>query len=47
MAIKTVDPDEVGADELLGSAIERREAPSLLTGEAEYTDDIQIGRAHV
>jgi len=41
MAIKTVDPDEVEADELLGSAIERREAPSLLTGEAEYTDDIQ------
>lgn len=39
--VRTVDPDDVDAAEILGSAIERREDPALLTGEAEYTDDIQ------
>jgi carbon-monoxide dehydrogenase large subunit len=34
--------------ELLGSPIERREDPALLTGDAEYTDDIQYPRmAHM
>ncbi|MFB6360370.1 MAG: xanthine dehydrogenase family protein molybdopterin-binding subunit [Halobacteriales archaeon] len=41
MAIKTIDPDDVEAEELLGSAIERREDPALVSGDAEYTDDIQ------
>ena len=41
MAIKSVDPDEVAAEEILGSAIVRREDPALVTGDAEYTDDIQ------
>ena len=42
MSIESLDPDEVDAAEILGSAIERREDPALVTGEAEYTDDIQI-----
>jgi len=40
MSIDSIDPDEVDAADLLGSAIERREDPSLITGDAEYTDDI-------
>jgi len=39
--VQSIDPDEVDPAEILGSAIERREDPALLTGEAEYTDDIQ------
>jgi carbon-monoxide dehydrogenase large subunit len=42
VSIESLDPDEVDAAEILGSAIERREDPALVTGEAEYTDDIQI-----
>ncbi|MEY7851190.1 xanthine dehydrogenase family protein molybdopterin-binding subunit [Natrarchaeobius sp. A-rgal3] len=41
MSVDSVDPDEVDAADILGSAIERREDPALLTGDAEYTDDIQ------
>lgn len=41
MAVESVDPDEVDVDEILGSAIERREDPALITGEAVYTDDVQ------
>lgn len=41
MAVQSVDPDDVEAAEILGSAIERREDPALVTGEATYTDDIQ------
>ncbi|PSQ03056.1 carbon monoxide dehydrogenase [Halobacteriales archaeon QS_4_69_31] len=40
--IETVEADDVDAADILGSAIERQEDPSLLTGEAEYTDDIQL-----
>ena len=40
--VETVDADDVDAADILGSAIERREDPSLLTGDAEYTDDIQL-----
>jgi carbon-monoxide dehydrogenase large subunit len=48
MAIESLDPAEVDLDELLGSAIRRREDPKLLTGDAEYTDDIQYPRmAHM
>ena len=42
MSIESLDPDEVDAADILGSAIERREDPSLVTGDAEYTDDIQL-----
>ncbi|MCY4729713.1 xanthine dehydrogenase family protein molybdopterin-binding subunit [Natronomonas gomsonensis] len=42
MSIESIDPDEVSAADILGSAIERREDPALLTGNAEYTDDIQL-----
>ena len=41
MSVKSVDPEEVDAAEILGSAIERREDPRLVTGEGIYTDDIQ------
>ncbi len=48
MAVKSVPAEEVDVAELLGSAIERREDPALLSGDAEYTDDIQRQRmAHV
>ena len=42
MSIESLDPDEVTAADILGSAIERREDPALITGDAEYTDDIQL-----
>ncbi|WP_128906349.1 xanthine dehydrogenase family protein molybdopterin-binding subunit [Halorubrum amylolyticum] len=42
MSVESVDPDDVDAADILGSAIERREDPALLTGDAEYTDDIQL-----
>jgi len=41
MSIETIESGAVDAEEILGSAIERREDPSLITGRAEYTDDIQ------
>ncbi|MFB6171092.1 MAG: xanthine dehydrogenase family protein molybdopterin-binding subunit [Haloarculaceae archaeon] len=48
MSVDSLDPDEVDAADILGSAIERREDPSLITGDAEYTDDIQLqGMAHM
>ena len=39
--VRTVDASEVDQSEVFGSAIKRREDPSLITGEAQYTDDIQ------
>ncbi len=42
MSIESVDPDDVSAADILGSAVERREDPALITGDAEYTDDIQL-----
>lgn len=42
MSIESVEPGAVEAADILGSAIERREDPALLTGDAEYTDDIQL-----
>jgi carbon-monoxide dehydrogenase large subunit len=44
MGIRSVDPDEVDPADILGSALERREDPHLVTGDAEYTDDIQYPR---
>jgi carbon-monoxide dehydrogenase large subunit len=42
MSIDSLDPDDVNAADILGSAIERREDPALITGTAEYTDDIRF-----
>ena len=39
--VRTIDANDVDASEILGSAVERREDPALLTGDAKYTDDIQ------
>jgi carbon-monoxide dehydrogenase large subunit len=39
--VRTVEAEDLDSDEVFGSAIERREDPTLLTGEARYTDDIQ------
>ncbi|WP_049996105.1 xanthine dehydrogenase family protein molybdopterin-binding subunit [Halococcus sediminicola] len=41
MGIETITSDELDVESVLGSAVERREDPALITGEAEYTDDIQ------
>lgn len=42
------DADEFRPSELVGSAVQRREDPHLLTGDAEYTDDIQYpGETHL
>ncbi|MFC7189674.1 xanthine dehydrogenase family protein molybdopterin-binding subunit [Halocatena marina] len=40
MSLETIDPDEARPSDLVGSSIQRREDPRLITGEAEYTDDI-------
>jgi carbon-monoxide dehydrogenase large subunit len=40
--VRTVEADDVEPEEILGSSVERREDPSLVTGDAEYTDDIQL-----
>ena len=46
--VETVAAEDIDAADILGSAVERREDPSLLTGDAEYTDDIQLPEmAHV
>jgi carbon-monoxide dehydrogenase large subunit len=48
VGVQSLDPDEVDAADILGSAIERREDPALLTGDAEYTDDIDLpGMVHM
>ena len=39
--IETTDADEARTGELVGTSVQRREDPSLITGEARYTDDIQ------
>ncbi|MGM0592296.1 MAG: xanthine dehydrogenase family protein molybdopterin-binding subunit [Halobacteriota archaeon] len=48
MKIDTISPDDARPSELVGSSIQRREDPHLLTGDTEYTDDIQYPReAHL
>jgi carbon-monoxide dehydrogenase large subunit len=48
VSVDSLDPDEVDAADVLGSAIQRREDPALLTGEAEFTDDVDADRmAHL
>jgi len=44
VSVESLDPAEIDPAEILGSAIERREDPRLVTGDAEYTDDIQYPR---
>jgi carbon-monoxide dehydrogenase large subunit len=39
--IETTDADEARTGDLIGTSVQRREDPRLLTGEARYTDDIQ------
>lgn len=41
MTIDTITAEEIDVESVLGSAVERREDPTLLTGEATYTDDVQ------
>ncbi len=41
----TVDPGDVAPSDLVGSSVQRREDPRLITGEAEYTDDIRYPNA--
>lgn len=41
MAYRTRPPDDVTPGELVGAPIQRREDAALMTGAAEYTDDIQ------
>jgi len=38
---ETIEADAAAPSELVGSAVQRREDPHLITGDAEYTDDIQ------
>jgi carbon-monoxide dehydrogenase large subunit len=46
--VRTVGGDDVDPGDLFGSAVERREDPELLTGEAQFTDDIDRDRmAHL
>ena len=40
MPIDPIEPSDARPSELVGSAIQRREDPHLITGDAEYTDDI-------
>jgi len=48
MAVETIDPSGIDSSNVLGSAVQRREDPELLTGDAEYTDDIQrAGMVHL
>ncbi len=41
MGITSRSPEDVPLSELLGAPLRRRRDPDLITGEAEYTDDIQ------
>ena len=44
MPIETVEADESRPGQMVGTAVQRREDPHLLTGDARYTDDIQYAR---
>jgi carbon-monoxide dehydrogenase large subunit len=48
MSFQTIEPSDAHPSEMVGSAIQRREDPHLITGDAEYTDDIQYpGEVHL
>ncbi|MDZ7702426.1 MAG: molybdopterin cofactor-binding domain-containing protein [Halobacteriales archaeon] len=46
MPTETVRGDEPTPNEMVGSSVQRREDPHLLTGESEYTDDVQSRDLH-
>ena len=39
--LRTIGPAEIQPGEMVGSAVQRREDPALITGDAEYVDDIE------
>lgn len=41
MSFETIEADDARPSDLVGAAVQRREDPHLITGDAEYTDDIQ------
>ena len=41
MTFDTIEAGDARPSDLVGSAVQRREDPHLITGDAEYTDDIQ------
>ncbi len=45
MTFDTIRPGDATPSELVGASIQRREDPHLITGDAEYTDDIQAADA--
>jgi carbon-monoxide dehydrogenase large subunit len=48
MSFETIEGGDAVPNELVGSAVQRREDPHLVTGDAEYTDDIQYpGEVHL
>jgi len=42
--VRTIAGDDVDPTDLFGSAVERREDPELITGEAQFTDDVTRDR---
>ncbi|MGA9403208.1 xanthine dehydrogenase family protein molybdopterin-binding subunit, partial [Haladaptatus sp.] len=44
MKLETIKGRDVHTGEMIGSTVERREDPRLITGDAEYVDDIQYPR---
>ncbi|MEF8841257.1 MAG: xanthine dehydrogenase family protein molybdopterin-binding subunit [Haloarculaceae archaeon] len=48
MSFETIEGGDAVPNELVGSAVQRREDPHLITGDAEYTDDLQYpGEVHL
>ncbi|MFB6305320.1 MAG: xanthine dehydrogenase family protein molybdopterin-binding subunit, partial [Haloferacaceae archaeon] len=48
MTFDTIDADDARPSDLVGAAVQRREDPHLITGDAEYTDDIAYpGEVHL
>ena len=48
MSFNTTDASDTPPSELVGASVQRREDPHLITGDAEYTDDIQYrGEVHL
>jgi carbon-monoxide dehydrogenase large subunit len=48
MDFETIEASDARPSDMIGAAIQRREDPHLITGDAEYTDDIAYpGEAHL
>ena len=48
MSFDTIEGGDAAPSELVGAAVQRREDPHLITGDAEYTDDITYpGEVHL